>query len=253
MASEREVYIYAATLLENASFMPEEMFKCMKRVIELDPVLSYEERNLLSVVYKNALTEFRKALRDLENHFNNTEIPTRKKFLCEYKAKLLGKLHAICDDLINLIDDKLIPSNRENEAIAFFEKLKADYFRYKCEFLKEDERQEFAAAAQDGYEKAIKIVKEEIHDYHVKSFYLGLMLNYSVFLYEIVDNKDDAITLSKNALNEFESRYDDQANCEHMNEAMRESKTIADLLGDNIALWEDNRNFLPSATGVKFF
>ena len=61
---------------------------------------------------------------------------------------------------------------------------------------------------------------------------LGLSLNYSVFLYEVLNNPSEACLTAKKA-------FDDAiADIEHITEAQyKDATTIMQLIRDNLTLW----------------
>ena len=48
----------------------------------------------------------------------------------------------ICEDVLNLLDNPLIPNSKMPEAKVFFLKMKGDYYRYLGEFLNGDKRKQ---------------------------------------------------------------------------------------------------------------
>ena len=50
------------------------------------------------------------------------------------------ELTQICHDILDLLDENLIPSSQSDEAKVFFYKMKADYFRYIAEYAVADQR-----------------------------------------------------------------------------------------------------------------
>ena len=61
-----------------------------------------------------------------------------------YKHKIEMELTDICQDILNLIEDHLVPNSQSDEAKVFFNKMKADYFRYKAEFAIDANKQKAA-------------------------------------------------------------------------------------------------------------
>jgi hypothetical protein len=55
-----------------------------------------------------------------------------------YRQKIEKELEDICTDVLNLLDDPLIPNSKNPEARVFFLKMKGDYFRYLGEFTSGD-------------------------------------------------------------------------------------------------------------------
>ncbi len=56
----------------------------------------------------------------------------------QYRQKIEKELENICNDVLHLLDDPLIPNSKNPEAKVFFLKMKGDYYRYLGEFLSGD-------------------------------------------------------------------------------------------------------------------
>jgi len=52
-----------------------------------------------------------------------------------YRQKIEKELEDICNDVLRLLDDPLIPNSKNPEAKVFFLKMKGDYYRYLGEFF----------------------------------------------------------------------------------------------------------------------
>jgi len=129
----------------------------MKKVAQShDKELNNDERNLLSVAYKNSVKNRRDAWRTIQAIQNKEELKGSKflQLIVKYKEKIEDELKTICNDMISLLDDHLIPNSQHPEAIVFFLKMKGDYFRYLGEFLTTEERKRVIDNAQDSYKKA---------------------------------------------------------------------------------------------------
>ena len=131
----REEYVYLAKLYERAERFPD-MVKSINKYVELDPKLTKEERNLLSAGYKNIISDKRSSWRLLNNMERKEEKknPNLSSNIKEIKDKIEKELITICDEIQSIIDKYLIPNATDAENKVFYLKLKADYFRYKCEF-----------------------------------------------------------------------------------------------------------------------
>lgn len=232
MTNNREVCLYMAQILDQTD-RHQDMVDLMKSVVELNPELSQDERNLLSVAYKNIVGSRRNGLRILAaiiDHDEGKASENRARQLQVFKDTIITELEQYCYELINLVDSKLLPAANTPEARVFYEKLKADYYRYICEARTEDKKEEPANKAKECYENALKIAKEEIAPY--RPTLLGLILNYSVFLYEIMGQKQEAVELAQKTYddtNPFLSQNSDNS--------YNEASMILTLLRDNVQLW----------------
>merc|ERR1712110_896940 len=99
--------------------------------------LSVEERNLLSVAYKNAVGSRRAAWRiitSVEQKEKTKGNEEQAKYAKEYCTKVEVELQKICDTILGLLDGQLIPKASGGESKVFYQKMKADYYRYIAEF-----------------------------------------------------------------------------------------------------------------------
>jgi len=228
----REKNVYFAKLAEQAERY-DEMAKHMAVVGESDAELSTEERNLLSVAYKNAVGSRRAAwriissLKQKEEHKGNAENATWAQEYCE---KVEGELQEICSTILNLLDAKLIGNTSNAESKVFYLKMKADYHRYIAEFSKEEGKKKAAASADDAYSEANNVAKDKLAVTH--PIRLGLALNYSVFQYEVLEKPDEACTMARTAFEEAIAELDNVSE-----ESYKDSTLIMQLLRDNLTLW----------------
>ena len=135
-SAERENFIYVAKLAEQAERY-DEMVDAMKKVAKLDIELTVEERNLLSVGYKNVVGSRRaswRILSSIEQKEESRGNEVNVKRIKEYRQKVETELSNICGDIMTVIDEHLIPSSSAGESTVFYYKMKGDYYRYLAEF-----------------------------------------------------------------------------------------------------------------------
>ncbi|MCP6116844.1 14-3-3 family protein, partial [Klebsiella pneumoniae] len=95
---------------------------------------SNEERNLLSVAYKNVVGARRSSWRVISSIEQKTEGSERKQQMAkEYRVKVEKELREICYDVLGLLDKHLIPKASNPESKVFYLKMKGDYYRYLAE------------------------------------------------------------------------------------------------------------------------
>lgn len=231
--TQRDAYLYMVQILDKIE-CKQDMVDLMKKVIDLGADLSSEERNLLSMSYKNIITTRRNGIRTLNVIISSeSESETRIAQLQEFRATLTQELDQYCYELIDLVNTKLIPASTNESAKLFYEKLKGDYYRYVCEAKEGEEKQELASKAKECYEKAFEIIKnDDIKQY--SPIYLGLVLNYSVFLYEIEGDTQKAIRLAEETNEQCQSSVDDNSA-----NSYEEAVQIMKLLEDNITIWKE--------------
>ncbi|KAH1236828.1 14-3-3-like protein C [Glycine max] len=229
---ERENFVYTAKLAEQAERY-EEMVEAMKNVAKLNVELTVEERNLLSVGYKNVVGARRASWRILSSIEQKEEAKGNDvsvKRIKEYRQKVESELSNICSDIMTVIDEHLIPSSSAGEPSVFFYKMKGDYYRYLAEFKSGDERKEAADHSMKAYQSASTTAEAELPPTH--PIRLGLALNFSVFYYEILNSPERACHLAKQAFDEAISELDTLSE-----ESYKDSTLIMQLLRDNLTLW----------------
>ncbi|XP_027199877.1 tyrosine 3-monooxygenase/tryptophan 5-monooxygenase activation protein zeta isoform X2 [Dermatophagoides pteronyssinus] len=227
---EREELVQRAKLAEQAERY-DDMAAAMKQVTETGTELSNEERNLLSVAYKNVVGARRSSWRVISSIEQKTEGAERKQQMArEYREKVEVELRDICYDVLSLLDKYLIPKASNAESKVFYLKMKGDYYRYLAEVATGDRRTNVAEEAQKSYQEAFDISRSKLQPTH--PIRLGLALNYSVFYYEILNAADRACHLAKQA-------FDDAiAELDTLNEdSYKDSTLIMQLLRDNLTLW----------------
>ncbi|KAI4331097.1 hypothetical protein MLD38_029320 [Melastoma candidum] len=228
----RESLVYVAKLAEQAERY-EEMVDSMKKVAKHNVELSIEERNLLSVGYKNVIGSRRASWRILSSieqkeETRGNEVNVRR--IEEYRQKVESELSDICSDIMVVIDEHLIPSATTGESKVFYYKMKGDYYRYLAEFKAGDEKKEVADLSMKAYETATSAAEAELPPTH--PIRLGLALNFSVFYYEILNSAERACHLAKQAFDEAISELDSLSE-----ESYKDSTLIMQLLRDNLTLW----------------
>merc|ERR1712176_740417 len=76
------------------------------------------------------------------------------KWAKEYCAKVEGELQKICDTILGLLGGDLISKAGNGESKVFYQKMKADYYRYIAEFTDSDKKAKAAESARAAYEDA---------------------------------------------------------------------------------------------------
>ncbi|WCJ43503.1 14-3-3-like protein [Euphorbia peplus] len=211
MASAREESVYMAKLAEQAERY-EEMVEFMEKVSATadNEELSVEERNLLSVAYKNVIGARRASWRiisSIEQKEESRGNEDHVNVIREYRSKIESELSSICDGILKLLDS-----------------------RYLAEFKTAAERKEAAESTLTAYKAAQDIANAELAPTH--PIRLGLALNFSVFYYEILNSPDRACNLAKQAFDEAIAELDTLGE-----ESYKDSTLIMQLLRDNLTLW----------------
>ena len=147
----------------------------------------------------------------------------------EYKTKVEGEVEGVCNEIIGILDNSLIPKAASPESEVFYLKMKGDYCRYMAECLVGEKNKKAGTQAAEAYKKANEKAAGLATTNPIR---LGLALNYSVFYYEILNEPEKACKLAKTA---FDSAIADLESLD--DEQYKDSATIMQLLRDNLTLW----------------
>ena len=175
-------------------------------IIAKEDDLDFEERNILSVAYKNSVGMRRIAWRAVNKAKGIHRYEKYGEEMAEYQNKLEEECVDLCKDMLTLIQKQLLPKvkkhSQDPESEVYFLKLQADYFRYVAEVGSAEDRVEKAKTrALNSYNSAIEIADQLAPADPIR---LSLYLNFSVYCYEIYDQKDKAIAIAKQGLAEAE-------------------------------------------------
>jgi 14-3-3 protein epsilon len=232
----REKDVYFAKLAEQAERY-DEMAEHMKSVGKQKQELSVEERNLLSVAYKNAVGSRRAAWRiitSLEQKETTKGNSEQAAYAKEYCSKVEKELNDICNGILSLLGDNLIPSASNDESKVFYYKMKGDYYRYIAEYSSGDAKGKAAEDAKVAYEAATSSASSGLPVTH--PIRLGLALNFSVFQYEVLNNPDEACKMARTAFEDAIAELDNVAE-----DSYKDSTLIMQLLRDNLMLWTSDQ------------
>jgi len=232
---ERDKSIYFAKLAEQAERY-DEMADYMKKVGESGAEMSVEERNLLSVAYKNAVGSRRASWRiisSVEQKEGSKGNDTNVGHCKEYRTKVETELQGICDTILGLLDKSLIPVAKDAESKVFYHKMKGDYYRYIAEFTEGDKKTGAANSAKGAYDDAMGAASELAVTHPIR---LGLALNFSVFHYEVLGNPDEACKMARTAFEDAIAELDNVSE-----DSYKDSTLIMQLLRDNLTLWTSDQ------------
>jgi 14-3-3 protein epsilon len=210
----------------------EDMCVFVKKLVKLKSAkgedLDVDERNLLSVAYKNVVGQARSSWRTLNAGFDDCD----QDLINKYKSIIERQLEAICLEIIDLLTTSLCKTVEGNgdETEVFYLKMCGDYYRYMSEFNEDDK---YKKAAEEFYKKAMDVAEANLNETHPTR--LGLALNFSVCYYEILKEPEKACDLAKKSFDAAIEKLDT------LNDASyKDSTLIMQLLRDNLTLWTSN-------------
>jgi len=235
--SLKEDLMYKARLAERTLRFPD-LLSYLFQLVELQPQLSREERDLFVAGFKGFLAPKRDSMNVLSTYLerNSEEEPSvenslKTSILRNFIGNIRVEIDSVCNHAVNTIDNKLLPCNAsDSRAQIFYLKMKGDLFRYKAEY---DQSQGSHAAAQAlaAYTAALELSSNCLCKADV--LHLGLVLNFSVFMYEILGRKSTAIEFATTSLGKAMANTDELTDLEYA-----DSVKVLQLIKDNIEEWE---------------
>ncbi|XP_078441146.1 14-3-3-like protein GF14 omega [Wolffia australiana] len=235
MATARQENFYLAKVAEQAERF-DDMARFMERLVKAVPEgeeISVDERNMLTLSYKNVISSRRSAWRivsSIEAKDSRGVDLLHQDAIRYYRSRIEAELQGICLGILKILDERLIPSASSYISKIFFLKLKGDYHRYLAEFLTGDPREDAVDNTRCAYKAAQAISADRLPP--ANPIRLGVALNHSVFHYEILNSHDMACTVAKEAFDLAVDGLDTLSD-----EDYKDSTLIMQLLRDNLTLW----------------
>merc|ERR1712113_983762 len=115
-----------------------------------------DERNLLSVGFKNQIGANRGAIRTIGAIEQNPKYQKFGTALKEYKTQIEESLYNQCMAIVQKVEQKCLGLAKDDESNAFFQKMIGDYYRYVAESAAEDKIESVRNGALQGYSEAQK-------------------------------------------------------------------------------------------------
>jgi hypothetical protein len=190
--------------------------------------LNIDERNVVSVAYKNVVGTKRAAWRSMNAEYEEID----NDLVARYRVVIEKELSAYCGEVIKLMEDyhAAVVKGQNNETEVFYLKMTGDYYRYWAEFASDEDAKKYGTKADEKYEAAAGIAKDALEECHPTR--LGLALNWSVCKYEILHQKKEACDLAKKAFDDAIEKLDTLADSQY-----KDATLIMQLLRDNLTLW----------------
>jgi len=263
--ADKDKLIALARITEAAERF-EDMCSIMGKLVKLKKqqgeALEVEERNMLSVAYKNVVGQRRASWRTLKADEEAGDSPEPEKVQRElYKKLVEAELKRKCKDVLRLLEDNLLDKKMDAEEVpedlnrdqnelsddqkrlveqietqVFYLKMCGDYYRYLAEFNQTEDK--YKNNASTKYSEALKFAKTALKPTHPTR--LGLALNASVCYYEIMNQSEQACTLAKDAFDQAIQQLDSLSDSTY-----KDSTLIMQLLRDNLTIWTSEKDGNP--------
>ena len=236
--SEIDNKLYLARIC-HLSGLHEETLKYMEEVIILkNGNINEEEKNLLFNSLKSLINFRRESWRTV-NALESKEIKNNSNLLprvTQLKSTLEEEIKTFVNKGIELIDKKLLKDNISDELKAMYYKIKGDYIRYILELTPKDKEEEINILkdkADENYKIGLNICESLGNLSTIK---IGLILNYSVFLYEVIKDYKNAYILLNNT---YQTTIKNLNGDNYDANLVKDLNKMLDIFKENISKWAD--------------
>lgn len=232
----RDELVYLTKLYDRAENYDEAVEYAVS-FIKMKPILNSDERMCFSNVFKNLLLIKRNSLRYLDSlirkefKLKNTDNVNN---LQEIIDKVEEEITSLVNLMLDILDEMLIPNSKKPEAQVFYMKLKADYHRYKAEYMKGEEKELAVDLAEQAYNEAYMMSEENLPITSLVR--IGLAINFSVFYYEEKGLLDEAIMISRSCFDEAIKMVD-----EVDIDKAKDYILLVHLLKENVIFWNTEK------------
>lgn len=229
--------LFIAKLAEQAERWDDVISQLKSIIAYSDAQLTTEERNLLSIAYKNITGTLRaswRAVDQIEKHERMVpDVPRHELTLLQReRERIENELANRCTELLRLLEKTLTPAASIGEERVFYHKMQGDYYRYLAEFATRALRESSATRALESYKAAYKHALGTLEPWHPTR--LGLALNFAVFFRDVRASPERACHLAKHAFDEAVLGLEQAPE-----RAAKDALMILQLLRDDLVLWAE--------------
>lgn len=201
-------------------------------ILTSEGILNKDMQRVLIGAYSNLIVPLRASWRQLCQI--ETEEKVAKKMINEIKILKQNQIAQNCEKFIKMINENILTRKLTDEEEALFLKVKADHYRYLAEITQGHQLYINKQNAFHFYKEAY--MKAENFD-DLNSTKLNIALNYSVFLYEILNKRINSFFFAKEALYKALRSLKNCEEDELTNEDMRDTLMIIEVLNKNVEDW----------------
>lgn len=234
VAEIKEKCLWKAKLAQEANRF-EDMAQYMRQVVECGAPMTKDEDSMLAAAYKHVLDTKRSSRRTLMTVEQKDGIASWEATMAHhYRTHVDDELRALCTEVLTVVNRKLKSDHLNSSDPAtgvFYWKLCADYNRYVAEVIDDPgDRDVAVATSRAAYERADQLGQLSLRP--IDPIRLGLMLNYSVFLYQVCQQRQLGHNVAKHAFDEAVAELD------AIDDSMYDDSTlILRLIRDNLTIW----------------
>lgn len=227
----KETYVWRAKLAQKANRY-DDMARYMKLAAVSGSSMSKDEDNMLAMAYKCVLDSKRSSRRTLASAERKEGLTSwEAEVAAGYRAQVDAEQRSLCAEMLSIVGVRLVIPDSEPAIGVFYWKLCGDYNRYAAEATDDPNALAIAVAkSRAAYEQADQLGRSALMP--IDPIRLGLMLNYSVFLYQMCQQRKQGHDLAKRAFDDAVAEIDVIDEQTH-----DDSTLILRIIRDNLTIW----------------
>ena len=180
----------------------EDMISFANELLKYDISLNEEERDLLNIAVRTSFDVKINCLKSLISY--QSKASSQKKsdlneFIQQYRQDIEKEIRESVKNVLKALEIYIPKIVIKEEESFFYNKLKGDLYRYLAETQSSQTKLELASKANESYQQAFSAAKS-LSFIDIKN--LELILSYSEFVHDILNNVDEAIQISKTTVKE---------------------------------------------------
>ncbi|KAJ7919983.1 14-3-3 domain-containing protein [Mycena leptocephala] len=224
--------VQQATLM-NSCGLYQDTLEILRPVAYSGQELTLDERRLFATACGIMVKRLRHSCKIISLIESHKDVRGRKAGMTtEYRQHVEAELFAKCKDILQILEDHLIPSAQSNESLVFYRKMMGDFYRYLAEFSIEFERRNHIEQSLAAYTVASHLATHDPEMPPTHPTRLGLAINFSILYHDILENPDEALEHANQAFSDGIRHFDLLTE-----ETYKESILLLQLLKDNSTLW----------------
>lgn len=190
----KEDLVFLVKLSESSERF-DDMFSYVSQYIEQGNEVTERERNLFSWALRKAIGKRRDIWRKLSEALETPIRETDPRVLGFVRDQLTAQIISRTSIALELITKYILPVSSSPDQRVYFTMLKADMERYNAEVSTGKDRERWVSISHSSYKDAGDIAVSRLKP--TNPIRLSLMLNLSVFYYEIYNSAERACIVAK--------------------------------------------------------
>jgi 14-3-3 protein epsilon len=233
--SSKEDLVFLVKLCEKASRF-DDMFVFMSQYVELGNQVSDRERHLFALALRKSIADRRNAWRRLKSDPSSGVYLPLGFDIATFQDAVGDQIRTRTSTALEHIKKHILPICTSPDQRVYFLMLKGDMERYNAEISSGSNRESWVKQSHSSYKEAGDVAVGRLKP--TDPIRLSLMLNLSIFYYEIYNSAERACVVAKAACDDAFDTGLFSKRLKSENEGLqRESAEIYETIRNNLKKW----------------